>query len=771
VVESVLSRLTSRLPRARHPLTISLLLLTLTLPLLYHLPFFSTQSLLYSTDAAQLHFPRYQILCDSLQREHALPLWQTLLYGGSPFHANPENPTLYPPVLLLAAFLPPVLTINVTILLHLCLAAGGMYFLILRLWRRIGWQDRATELGAPLAGVAGAFVGSVIFSLNFFTRVDHLNLVTYGAAHALIPWIFLAADDVLHAARPWRATGRLALLLALQFFTGGLYVLPYSCLALVLWFVFLGLLGDAQRRRRTLRYGALAGLLGIAIVLAKLLPYREWAPTTNRGGRLPYEEALGTTLGGHNVFEWGAVWKRVCWYTGNGLALLPALFVLPLARSGAVRVVLFFIAFFFAVSLGGPVHRLLYETVPLFDSIRSAVRAWTGVNAFLPVAAGLGVAWLCSRWRQRSRYAVAIAVALGVLLTGPLTYSYRHEPFLKNPEQFDELLARYQSWPRAAELAGSQWRAVYFDKDHPDDRNEQFISTALGVETVAGYLGHVWPAALEAFLYGPPAARLDSLQRRRHLGTLSVRWLVTQDVSLPANPNRERILPFGVDGNSVYDNELFARERAIVPGWTCAIAGDPHGEVRAALLDVPQFPLRDASATVVSPAETGPWIAPGILDALVIVLPGAGAVHSEVEQLALDRGVSVVSLTLPLDEQGRAKLRDLASSAKAKLKRQPAQTLAFRRISSSRTSVARDSAQAGCLVVVSEPWFLYRGWTAHSDAGRALEIRCADGVSSSVFLRPGESGFEARYAPPSVPWGLAIGALATLVALLLCWRG
>src|SRR5688572_21477147 len=102
------------------------------LPILFHLRFFTGERILYSADTAQRQYPRYRILCDALQREGGLASWQTWLYGGSPFHANPENPTLYPPVVLLARFCTPIWTIHLTILAHLALAALGMFFLVRR---------------------------------------------------------------------------------------------------------------------------------------------------------------------------------------------------------------------------------------------------------------------------------------------------------------------------------------------------------------------------------------------------------------------------------------------------------------------------------------------------------------------------------------------------------------------------------------------------------------------------------------------------------------
>src|SRR5688572_15156381 len=142
---------------------LALAVLVVLVPLLWHLPYFSGQALLYDSDAAQVQYPRYRALCDTLQREHALPLWQTAVSAGSPLHGNPETPTLYPPVVAFALVLGPIATMNATILLHLALAALGMYLLVLRLWERVApAEDRGVaRIGAAFAALA--------FTLGMFT--------------------------------------------------------------------------------------------------------------------------------------------------------------------------------------------------------------------------------------------------------------------------------------------------------------------------------------------------------------------------------------------------------------------------------------------------------------------------------------------------------------------------------------------------------------------------------------------------------------------------
>jgi hypothetical protein len=760
-----------RVPSASARNTAAVLLLGIVaalLPPLLHRQYFSGDAIGYALDAAQLQFPRYVAMAEALQRDHVLPMWQNLVYGGSPFHANPEHPTLYPPVVLLAAFCSPLWTINLTILLHLSLCGVGMYLLCLRLWRRVG--------GAEQAGVAaaGAFVAAVCFALNLTTRTDHLNLVAYGAAHALFPFVLLAADGVLFGERPRRSAAWLALALSLQVFTGGLYVVPYTTLVLVLWFVFLGLCGGAERRRRTLTHGVLAAVLTALIVCAKALPYLEWLPTTNRGGDLSFAEARGITFGIDALgatCDWDLVWTRAAWRTAGGWALLPALFALPLLRHGIVRVVFALLALFFAVGLGGTAFRVLYEVVPPFDQIRDARRAWVAINALWPLAAGLGTCWLVARvpgLARQPRLAALPGLALGLGLIPALMHSYRFEAALTRPESFRELLTRYPVWTQAAELAGDEWRAFWLHHHRPDGKNEQFISSALGVETPAGYLGHVWPRRLERHLYLPDGAEMPPRLRHPRLGMLSVRWFVTNDPAVAPRDPPDRTVPPSVDGSAVFDN-TFARPRAFLPGAVCGIFGDVDDEVLYALQDDPRFPTRTAALVAFDAGDEPSEVELEALDAVVLVeRPGATLDRASAHvRSARARGAYVASVSLPLGEDDAAALGELVTNIVRHVRQRPSLDLAFERLStcSSRIARAEDGASPGRFVVVSEPWALYRGWRARGEGGDALPIRRADGVVSAVYLEARTGAFTARYAPWSVTLGLVLGAIGALWAL------
>ncbi len=770
----------------------ALALFAALLPVWLHRAYFSGEAILYHGDAAQLQFPRYVTLCESLQRGD-FPLWQTLVYGGSPFHANPENPTLYPPTLLLAAFTSPVWTINLTVLIHLALAGLGMFLFVQRLGRRIDLP--------PAAIPAGALVGAIIFALNHFTRRDHVNLVAYGAAHALIPWMMLAADGLLNGSSPRRSAGLLALAIAGIFFTGGLYVISYAFLALGVWMVFLGLLGGREARRRTLRYGALAAAAAALMLAAKLLPYREWLPTTNRSGRLPLAEALGTTLGAQGTeFEWNAVWTRTTRFLGGLWVLLPGIFSLALLRQRIVRIVLALALLGFAIGLGGATWHFFYSYVPPFDRIRSAVRAWTLVNAFYPLAAGLGSAWLFSRlpWLRSRAGPTAIAgIAASLLLVPLLSSTDPRERYLWNPEPLSEVRERYPRWSEAARRAGTSWRAAFLDRAQPEGRNEQFATSLLGVETVAGYQGHVWPERLERHLYGPEGTRIDREARMRRLGVLSARWLIETDAQvalalrrylehgeLPADPRFAQQVrdlagtdPPGIEGTVLLDN-IHARARLVLPAVVLGVLGDEGTSLAYSLLDHPGFPLAEASVlslprpgdAAVTPATDAELAA---LDVLIVSAP-VNVIGDLAGQLRpkLSAGAELVEWPVhwQIAEREAARDRLLGAVARRALSRRKVE-LGFERQGSDRALLHVLAIDSGAgararFAVVSEPWSWYGSWEIEGLVEPPV-LRLADGISTAFLLpaAPPRSPLVAVFRPRSVSKGLALGALGLALAL------
>jgi hypothetical protein len=757
------------------PQTIGALLLII-LPFILYFQYLSNDAIFYPADSAQSYYPRFKTICDALQNENGFPFWQTIAFAGCPFHSNPENPTLYPPVLLLAAFFPPILAMNLTILIHLPLGMLGMYLLVLRLGKRMNIK--------PEGLMGGALMAAVIFGFNLCTRLEHFTLVTYGAAHDLIPWIFLTGDSLLNGASPRRSAGLLALLVSFQVFTGGLYVFPYTCLGLALWFVCLGLFGNRTARRRALTFGLLAGGIAVFIVMAKILPYITWIDTTNRADAFTPMEARGITLGGmYDRFSWNTVLISIRAFTGGGYYLPFVIFTLPLLRFGLLRMVFGLLLFGCFVAVG-PLHTVLYEWVPPFDRIRYAARAWTLVNAFLPVAAGLGMHQLLAfifakfpKIRKRSFIDLCMGCAMAFVLL-PFLWNTGNSPYVQmmnDPLSFRRVLERYPNWTEMARLAGKDWRAMCLDvrTADPSYRNEYFIAGALGVETVAGFLGHVWPSALERHAY-PNDSKIPLPVRLRRLCILSVRYYVfSQDLkrrrTLPEE-SRTSVFPHGIDGERIGENK-YARPRAFIPSAVGAVLGDQDGDVLYSILDAPSFRVDRVSLISYDRDDPPAEEELKVFDHIVVVDGDTPTAPSSTKVLSKAKlmGCRITRVKLPMNNKTINRLHEVAqelSDTTGKPVGQPA----FERVSSREVQVNREDVSEGRFVTLSETWALYDGWEVRAGE-RRIPIRSADGVATSVYLRPNEPSFIARYEPPSVFWGFVLGALGLLGAFLLLLPG
>lgn|GEM_PF-1976597 len=733
------------------------------LPFAVYPQFLSDDAFLYGFDSGQSHYARYRVLGDAIQEHREFPLWQTLSYGGSPFHANPENPTLYPLALGLSAFLPPLLVMNLMILGHLALAGVGMALLVSRLARRINLPGAG--------GLAGPVVAGLLFGANRWMRIEHFNLVAYGAAHALIPWILLCVEGVLHGAVPrrWAAAG--ALLLAAQVFTGGLYVIVYSCLGLVLWVLGEGILGGARARRRALAWGTLmAGLAGL-VALAKLLPYLSWVEITNRADSFDLELFRGVTLLGQGSVDWSSAWTRLRVSTGGGAGLLGLLVGLCVIRRPAVRTAAVLVALGLFVA-AGPGYDLLYTWVPPFSKVRGAIRGWTLVNAFLPIVAGLGVtralAALPRPFSPRVRDLGAIALLTALLLPG-LLETNRHQAVLDQPDSLQARLGLYPNWTNMAEQAGDAWRVMCLNVRRMGTRNEQFISAALGVPTPSGFFGFAYPTAVARHLYNnePPIKSIAT--RKKRALSMSVRYAVLNaEANLHDISWKKRdLVPFpgGVDGPQRWEAQA-PRPPALLPARVGAVLGDVDEEVLYRIYDAPAYaPSRSALLCLSADALPEAEAQAGLSE--LVVVAGAQQDPRVAAWLAQAReaGISVTNVALPLTAQGLKQLRAVAKRLSSKWSR--AGTAQLLRTSPGHATVKAGSlGPAGRWLVLTETWALYGGWVVQAAGRRVPLVRC-DGVGTAMFLKPNERWVDARYDPVDVRRGALLGAAGLVIGLAL----
>ena len=318
-------------------------------------------------------------------RSGRLPLWNDVLFMGVPFLANSQAGTFYPLNWPLWLLLPAHRSLHWSILLHLCLAAVGIYTYARR-------SLRLGRLGAGVAGMAlalGGYLGA---------QVEHVNQLQ---ALAWFPWLLLLYDRALERRR-WAWAGLAAVV--------GLVLLAGHTQSAFIALVGLGIYalvpaGSTPRVRRLVLLAAV-GALGVGLAAAQLVPTFELTRLSVRARGLPFNERVSFSVSplylarallpgyGQPVAPERIEYVATIGLVGLGLA---ALGLGTLARRGDLKgprlgiLLLAGLGLFLALGLYNPVYLLLARFVPGFAHFRVPAR-WLALWAFSgSTLAGFGV--------------------------------------------------------------------------------------------------------------------------------------------------------------------------------------------------------------------------------------------------------------------------------------------------------------------------------------------------------------------------------------------
>jgi len=247
----------------------------------------------YERDTTVFYFPLMRWVAQELHAGE-LPLWTPQVFGGYPIFADGEIGLAYPPVLLALLVLPPDRAFVVLRLLHLSIAALGM-FAFARTWR----------LPYPSAVLAG-----VVFVLGNFlqAQIHHENIVRTAS------WLPVMLALVERALRSdsWRARLRWTMLATIPLGLAGLslhsQMLAINLLILAGYSAFrwaVGplpgvLVGSARawlgRLIAVARVCAPVGLIGLCLAAVQLVPLIELAGFSRRGSGIPYSESAAYSV-------------------------------------------------------------------------------------------------------------------------------------------------------------------------------------------------------------------------------------------------------------------------------------------------------------------------------------------------------------------------------------------------------------------------------------------------------------------------------------------
>jgi len=335
-------------------------------------------------------------------RAGSVPLWNPWLGGGAPLLANHQSAALYPLSVLFFLF-PVERALGVSALVHLSLAAVGMYAYARHLGR--------TRAASTLSALAFAFGGYIVARVNFPTMV---------CAMAWVPLVLWAGDRLALRPSAWRAAA-LGAVLALQFLAGHAQLWYYT-----VWLVVACVLWRAVARGRGSRPWPALGALGGAVLLAVLLSAAQFLPTaelareSQRQGGADYEFAMT-----YSFWPWrlitlvlpdffgnpgqGDYWGYANYWEDAAYAGLLPLFLAayagwrwarsrrapPEARPAALEMAPFFLAlvpvsFLLALGKNFPLYPLVFRWVPGFGLFQAPSRLLCGYAVAVAVLGGIG---------------------------------------------------------------------------------------------------------------------------------------------------------------------------------------------------------------------------------------------------------------------------------------------------------------------------------------------------------------------------------------------
>jgi uncharacterized membrane protein YfhO len=357
-------------------------------------------------DVAQYFLWHAQFIKEQLL-SGSVPLWNPYYYSGHPFIANPQTFVFYPATLLFAA-LPLPWAFNIDTLLHIYLAAAGMYCFVLRIT-----ESRSSGL-----------VSAVVYSLSgyFMNRIyaGHLTMIHTAA---LLPWIFYLFEKGYKTGqtRFFLITG---LVFGLQILSGEPQNNYYTALFLAVY-ALIRYASTPQPARPKSFYQPVAFLVLIMLVAfgisaVQVLPSCEFMSLSDRAEKT-YQFATAYSFPPQNLFAFlapavnNSSLKQDVEYAGYLgilaviLAGIGACFSRHSQHTWCFRIMAL-IAVTIMLGKNTPLYYLYYQFLPGIATFRIPVRCMVIFVFSMAVLAGFGTGHLCQTSVSKKLQTSAIAL-------------------------------------------------------------------------------------------------------------------------------------------------------------------------------------------------------------------------------------------------------------------------------------------------------------------------------------------------------------------------
>lgn len=723
-----------------------------------------------------------------------LPLWNPYIFGGVPLLGGFQAAVLYP-LNLIYLLLSTTTAINCEFILHLMIAGGLTY----------GWLG-GHALQRP-ARLFGALL--FVFSGPVYTRIagghlPHLDTIAWA------PGILLVLDRL--RTRPtavWVTAG--AVIVALQQLAGFPEIAFLTALFAGIYCVLTGWVASAdipQRRRRLQRLGRSLGLfavvylIGAGLAAIQILPGLEAAAESTRSTSVDYATASSYSIGwdslatlvvpfvfggSNDVTYWGRWYFHTnCLFFGV-CGLLLATYGLTCKRLKFRTAVIVIVVGALAVALGSatPVHRLLYDWLPMFGRFRGPADTMFVAHLFLALAAAAGLQRVCSGaaesmnsdagrlWRFSGIGIVALAAAAGLaaaaLFVSPVAWRSVISSFAESglatlgPEGFarSEFVVQAIALTRSS-LTQAALVATLLGLLFSLNRARRWLPAALMI--VAGLeLAHFsWQARRQFSEDDLPLPALMTAQLQDVIGDARVLFID----SVLSN----RSMANGWHGLWGYGPDVARRYAELVD----ATQGNRMARVDE-YLDVRRihrlFALLRLRYVIGAPQHVIPGATEVYADEQYKVFELSGALPRAFVpatwEIVPDSETALNRLTAP-DFDPSAKAIVTAGDRPESLPEHPPTVVTggidISAVPDYNRPTIRCTAGEPTLIVVTDSY--RRGWRAvDSDTGKAYDVFPVNHALIGVLVSAGTHTFELRYEPESLATGAKVSS-ATAVALI-----
>ncbi|MBN1936430.1 MAG: hypothetical protein JW934_17320 [Anaerolineae bacterium] len=364
------------------------------------------------SDITYTHWPKMQYVQQTWREHGQIPLWMTLVIGGTPFVGNPLAAYFYP-LNWLFLFLPVTFTFHLIFALQVFLA-GAMAYGLLR------WSYRQT----PFAALVGGLCYMLSPKLMAHVGTGHVG---WSQAYTWLPLTLWLLRHALERDALGRPGARRAA------WCGASIALTYFADPRVMFYSVLLHAGYALYRLAGLwRIQGFKSMLGVALRLtalplafvligaAQMLPTAELMSMSTRAEltldqagvySLPWHYLIGFLLSDRGGFH---EWMTYLGLLPLGLALLALLRRKTEDRwfwLGAAIAILFY-----GSGVNGPLYPLLFRLLPGLGWVRVPSRVLMLLPLVGSALAGLGVDALLSPWSEWARCRATLIALGGALI-------------------------------------------------------------------------------------------------------------------------------------------------------------------------------------------------------------------------------------------------------------------------------------------------------------------------------------------------------------------